>query len=70
MFRTANSRFEAVGFELDLQVAGIDTTSVVYFFRDESIEKNVLGRRGWLDRVKAGIVDYDRMLYLGAYGDE
>jgi len=26
-----------------------------------------VGRSGWLDRLRAGIVDYDRMLFLGPY---
>jgi hypothetical protein len=33
--------------------------SKAYFFRDPGIRRNLLGRSGWLDRVKLGIVDYD-----------
>jgi hypothetical protein len=29
--------------------------------------RNFLGRTGWLDRLRVGIVDYDRMLFLGPY---
>jgi hypothetical protein len=39
----------------------------VFFFADASIIKNVLGRHGWLDRLNAGIVDHDQLLYAGAY---
>jgi len=41
--------------------------SLVYFFAEPSIRKNVLGRGGWLDRVRVGLVDHDRELYLAAY---
>lgn len=41
--------------------------SIVYFFADESIRKNLLGRNGWLDRVRLGVVHYDRELYLSRY---
>jgi len=28
--------------------------TVVYFFADERINKNLLGRLGWLDRIRLG----------------
>jgi len=31
------------------------------------IRKNHLGRNGWLDRLRLGIIDYDRELYLAPY---
>ena len=31
------------------------------------IVKNVLGRAGWLDRVRLGLVDHDSILYLAPY---
>jgi hypothetical protein len=66
-FRTANSSFEAFGHEVEIDAFGILTHSFVYFFAEHSIFKNVLGRGGWLDRVRLGVVDHDRMLYLAAY---
>ena len=41
-----------------LQVLGTETAATVYFFADPSIERNVLGRHGWLDRLRFGLVDY------------
>jgi predicted aspartyl protease len=67
-FRTANSNFNAYGHEVQIEVLGITVHSLVYFFADQAIRKNVLGRRGWLDRLRLAIVDYDRALYLGGYG--
>ena len=69
-FRTANSRFDAFGHEVILNVLGIEFLSTVYFFADSEIRKSVLGRGGWLDRVRLGIVNYDRQIYLSAYDTE
>ena len=66
-FRTANSNFEAFGHEVDLSVLNVATHSMVYFFADEAINKNVLGRIGWLDRVRLGLVDHDCEPYLAAH---
>ena len=66
-FRTANSRFEAYGHDVVLNVMGVAFLSTVYFFADTNIRKNVLGRGGWLDRVRLGIVDYDQQIYLAQY---
>ena len=66
-FRTANSTFDAFGHEVEIDALGILTHSLVYFFADPSIVKNVLGRGGWLDRIRLGVVDYDRTLYLAAH---
>jgi hypothetical protein len=66
-YATANSRFDAYGHEISLQVMGIETTGTVYFYADPAIVRNVLGRRGWLDRIRFGLVDYDQALYLATY---
>jgi len=68
-FTTANSRFDAFGHELTFEVLGMQTTSMVFFFADPAISKNVLGRQGWLDRVRIGLVDYDRVLYVAQYDE-
>lgn len=69
-FRTANSAFEALGHEVQISVLGVSTYAMVYFFADEEINKNVLGRAGWLDRVRVGLVDHDSMLYVAPYNAE
>ena len=66
-FGTANSRFDAYGHEVSIEVLGIETTSMVYFFADPGIVRNVLGRRGWLDRLRLGLVDYEQLVYIGNY---
>jgi hypothetical protein len=67
VFSTAAGRFLAFGHEVSVGVLGHEVVSMVYFFADDAVEKNVLGRRGWLDRVRLGIVDYESTLYLSAH---
>src|SRR5271168_1671444 len=68
-FRTATGSFEAFGHEVEISVLGVTTLSTVYFFADAAINKNVLGRVGWLDRVQLALVDHDSTLYLAPYGN-
>ena len=69
IFATANSRFQAFGHEVTINTLGIELHSMVFFFADAGIKKNVLGRRGWLDRVRIGIVDHDQLLYVADYDE-
>jgi len=69
-FRTANSSFEAFGHDVELSVLGVTTYSTVYFFADAAIDKNVLGRVGWLDRVRLGLVEHASQIYLARYDHE
>lgn len=69
IFSTANSIFTAYGHEVILSVLGIETVSTVYFAQEESFTRNVLGRQGFLDRVKLGLIDYEGKLLLSAYGE-
>jgi hypothetical protein len=61
--------FTAYGHEVTLAVLGIETTATVYFAAQEHFPRNVLGRAGWLDRVRLGLIDYDGRLYLSHYED-
>jgi hypothetical protein len=69
-FATATGRIEAFGHVVTLEVLDHKFESTVYFFADERISKNLLGRVGWLDRVRLGVVDHDHLLYLAAYDFE
>ena len=66
-FRTANSAFEAYGHGVEVDAFGFATHALVYFFADPLIDRNVLGRTGWLDRVRLGLVHHDNQIYLGPY---
>jgi hypothetical protein len=66
-FNTATGNFLAYGHELSLNVLGIETVSTVYFAENEYFSRNVLGRIGWLDRVKLGLIDQEGKLFLSEY---
>ena len=51
-----------------MEVLEIELESTAYFFADQGIKKNLLGRAGWLDRIRFGLVDHDQLLYVAEYG--
>lgn len=69
-FSTAAGKFRAFGHDLTLAALGVEVHALVYFFEGPSIGRNVLGRNGWLNRVRLGLVDHDSLVYLSAYDDE
>jgi predicted aspartyl protease len=64
---TATGSFRAYGHELTLTVLGIETVSTVYFAESDYFDRNVLGRIGWLDRVKLGLIEQEGKLFLSEY---
>lgn len=66
---TATGGFQTFGHRLNLSVLGIETESTIYFAVEEGFYLNILGRQGWLDRVKLGLIDYEGKLLLNAYSE-
>ena len=66
-FRTAAGRVDAFGHLVMIETFELRFESVVYFFGDERINKNLLGRVGWLDRIRLGLIDHDGELYVARY---
>lgn len=64
---TATGSFLTWGHEVTLSVAGYEFDSMVYFAANADLNRNVLGRHGWLDRVVLGLVDYEGKLLLSRY---
>jgi len=69
IFSTAAGIFVVCKHEVTVNVLDIETVATVYFAKEESFTRNVLGRQGWLDRVKLGLIDYEGKLLLSAYGE-
>ena len=69
VFNTAAGNFAAYGHEVTLSVLNVETYGKVYFAKEQSFTRNVLGRQGFLDRVKLGLIDYEGKLLLSAYGE-
>ncbi|HEX5085893.1 MAG TPA: hypothetical protein VFY40_27995 [Blastocatellia bacterium] len=59
---------DAFGHEVTLQTGDIAFQSFVYFAKYPNLPRNLLGRQGWLRNLRLGLVDYDNLLYLSAYG--
>ena len=68
-FYTAAGNFDAYAHEVGVSVLEIETYAKVFFAKEESFTRNVLGRQGWLDLVKLGLVDYEGKLLLSAYDE-
>jgi hypothetical protein len=66
-FRTVTGSFAAYQHEVTMQTLGIEFSAPVFFAQEIAFNRNFLGRVGWLDRVRVAIIDYDRLLLLGAY---
>jgi aspartyl protease len=64
---TVTGSFDAYGHALTLETLGYSFNVAVYFAAHEAFTRNVLGRRGWLDQVRLGLVEYESKLYLSRY---
>ena len=69
IIRTATGKFIAYGHEITLTVANLEWNATVYFTKDESFPISVVGRLGFLDRLKIGLIDYQQLLYLGSLSE-
>jgi hypothetical protein len=58
---------EAFGHEVIIQTGALVFQSVAYFAKYSGLPRNILGRRGWLRKLKLAVIDYDNLLYLSAY---
>ena len=66
---TVTGSFVVYLHEVDFSVAGLEFSAFVGFAEDETFKRNVLGRRGFLEQVTLGLVDYEGKLYVGRYSD-
>jgi len=64
---TVTGAFDAYGHTVTLETLGYAFDVTVYFAADESFSRNVLGRRGWIDRLRLGLIEYQSKLYLSRY---
>jgi Aspartyl protease len=67
-FSTVTGAFQAYGHIVTVKTFGYSFDVMVYFAAFEAFTRNVLGRRGWLDQVQLGLVEYESTLYLNRYG--
>ncbi|MEP7339290.1 MAG: hypothetical protein ABI977_16255 [Acidobacteriota bacterium] len=65
---TATGSFLAYGHNVTLSGLGFELDVMVFFAVDEWFNRDVLGRHGWIQQLKLGVVDYEGKLYVGKYG--
>ena len=64
---TATGRFLTYEHDVTLSVLGYDFDILACFAENESFNKNILGRYGFLMQAKLGLVDYEGKLFLSKY---
>jgi hypothetical protein len=57
----------AFGHFVTLHTLGLEFDSVVYFAEGYNLPRNLLGRDGWLRKLRLAVVDYDAEIYLSLY---
>ncbi len=67
---TLTGSFTAYDHEVTLETMGLTFDTFVYFAAGYEIRRNLLGRQGWLQLVRLGLVDYDSEIYLSRNDDE
>lgn len=67
--RTATGSFGAYGHELTIDVGELEWQAEVFFAEDEGFPINVVGRVGFLDRLRLSVTDYEQFIYLSAYDE-
>jgi predicted aspartyl protease len=66
---TAAGSFMTYGHNVTLQVKGYEFELMAFFAEDYIINRNVLGRNGFLNRVQLGLLDYEGKLLLSRQED-
>jgi hypothetical protein len=67
MYRTVTGSFLAYGHEMTVRTLGLEWSAVIYFYAAGNQHGNFIGRQGWLDRIRLGLVHYDQHAYLSPY---
>jgi hypothetical protein len=66
---TVTGNFVAYLHEVNLSLASFELSGLVGFAEDKEFRRNVLGRRGFIEQMTLGLVDYEGKLYLGRYDE-
>lgn len=62
---TATGTLPAFAHDVDLWTFDFEWRATVLFLDDDGVSRNIVGRSGWLDRVKLGLIDYEGKLLVG-----
>jgi len=61
---TLSGNLTAYGHYVELETLGLNFDSFVYFAAHYSLNRNLLGRQGWLQLIKIGLDDYKSEIYI------
>jgi hypothetical protein len=64
---TVTGNFVAYLHEVNLSLASFEFSCLVGFAEHNEFRRNVLGRRGFIEQMTLGLVDYEGKFYLGRY---
>jgi len=66
---TVTGNFVVYLHEVNVSLASLEFSGLVGFAEDNEFQRNVLGRRGFIEQMTLGLVDYEGKLYLGRYDE-
>lgn len=66
---TVTGNFVAYLHEVNLSLASFEFSGLIAFAEDQEFRRNVLGRRGFIEQMTLGLVDYEGRLYLRRYDE-
>ncbi len=66
---TVTGNFVAYLHEVRLSLASFGFNGLIGFAEDQEFQRNVLGRRGFIEQITLGLVDYEGKLYLSHYDE-
>lgn len=69
-FRTLAGSLVAYGHTVRLYTLGLEFDALIYFAADYGLPRNLLGREGWLQKVRLAIIDYESTLYVSQYQNQ
>ena len=66
--RTINSSFKTFGHEVKILFSDFELSTTIYFPEFE-IPRSVVGRTGFLDMLKIGLIEYEQLFYFSLYNE-
>jgi hypothetical protein len=67
--RTQTGTFDTFGHTVNLSCLDWQFETMVYFAALKELSRNVVGRVGWLEHFRLGLIDQDSVLFLSGYDD-
>ena len=63
-FSTLSGGVIGYAHQVELETLGLRFQSYVYFAESHAVNRNLLGRQGWLQLITLGLNDYESTIYL------